>query len=300
MSALEHELMAHFGARLEKAHPLAHLTSFQIGGPADLFVTVESEAELMAAMAAAHHHSIPAMCLGAGTNLLVSDRGVRGLVVKLGESFGRIAIVGVNVTAGAAMQFGALVETVVDRGLAGLEFGEGIPGTVGGGLVMNAGAFGSEMARVVTLVHGVTETGERVRTDQGRSEFRLPAHRLAAALRDRAGRFRADHGDREALRARVADLRARRAVRQPRDLPNAGSVFKNPPGNFAGRLLESVGLKGARMGGAAFSGQHANFIVNLGGARAEEVRALIELARSRVMESTGVALEPEVRLIGEW
>ena len=300
MSALEHELMAHFGARLEKAHPLAHLTSFQIGGPADLFVTVESEAELMAAMAAAHRHSIPAMCLGAGTNLLVSDRGVRGLVVKLGESFGRIAIDGVNVTAGAAMQFGALVETVVDRGLAGLEFGEGIPGTVGGGLVMNAGAFGGEMARVVTLVHGVTAEGtaRALTKDEVNFAYRrtdLPPRFVIARVD-----FQLAHGDREELRARVIDLRTRRASRQPGGLPNAGSVFKNPPGNFAGRLLESVGLKGARMGGAAFSGQHANFIVNLGGARAEEVRALIELARSRVMESTGVALEPEVRLIGEW
>src|ERR1700680_4730298 len=129
MSTLEHELNAHFGARLEAAPPLADLPSFQTGGPADLFVTVESDAELMAAMASAHRHQIPAMCLGAGTNLLVSDRGVRGLVVKLGESFGRMVIDGVRVTVGAAMQFGAMVEAVVDRDLAGLEFGEGIPGT---------------------------------------------------------------------------------------------------------------------------------------------------------------------------
>ena len=300
MSALEQELRSPFGARLEANRSLADLTSFQIGGPADLFIIVESDGELMTAMAAAYRHDTPAICLGAGTNLLVSDRGVRGLVVKLGASFGRIRIEGVNVTVGAAMQFGAMVETVVDRGLAGLEFGEGIPGTVGGGLVMNAGAFGGEMARVVTLVHGVTIDGlaRALTKDEVNFAYRrtdLPPRFVISRVD-----FTLSRGDREELRARVTDLRSKRAARQPRGLPNAGSVFKNPPGNFAGRLLESVGLKGARMGGAAFSGQHANFIVNLGGARADEVRALIELARSRVMESTGIRLEAEVRLIGEW
>ena len=300
MSTLERELRSHFGARLEANRPLADLTSFRIGGPADLFVTVENDGELMTAMASAHRHEIPAMCLGAGTNLLISDRGVRGLVVKLVASFGRIVIDGGNVTAGAAMQFGAMVETVVDRGLAGLEFGEGIPGTVGGGLVMNAGAFGGEMARVVTLVHGVTIDGLARALTKDEVNFAYRRTDLPPRFVITRVDFVLVHGDREELRARMMDLRSKRAARQPHGLPNAGSVFKNPPGNFAGRLLESVGLKGARMGGAAFSGQHANFIVNLGGARADEVRELIELARSRVMESTGVTLEPEVRLIGEW
>jgi UDP-N-acetylmuramate dehydrogenase len=300
MSTHERELRSYFGARLEANRPLADLTSFRIGGPADLFLTVENDGELMTAMAAAHRHEIPAMCLGAGTNLLISDRGVRGLVVKLGASFGRIVIDGGNVTAGAAMQFGAMVETVVDRGLAGLEFGEGIPGTVGGGLVMNAGAFGGEMARVVTLVHGVTIDGLARALTKDEVNFAYRRTDLPPRFVITRVDFVLAHGDREELRARMMDLRSKRAARQPHGLPNAGSVFKNPPGNFAGRLLESVGLKGARMGGAAFSGQHANFIVNLGGARADEVRELIELARSRVMESTGVTLEPEVRLIGEW
>jgi UDP-N-acetylmuramate dehydrogenase len=300
MSTLERELRSLFGVRLEANRPLADLTSFHIGGPADLFVMVENDAELMTAMAAAHRHEAPAMCLGAGTNLLVSDRGVRGLVVKLGASFGRIVIDDVKVTAGAAMQFGAMVETVVDRGLAGLEFGEGIPGTVGGGLVMNAGAFGGEMARVVTIVHGVTIDGIARALTKDEVNFAYRRTDLPPRFVITRVDFVLAHDDREELRARMMDLRSKRAARQPHGLPNAGSVFKNPPGNFAGRLLESVGLKGARMGGAAFSGQHANFIVNLGGARADEVRELIELARSRVMESTGVTLEPEVRLIGEW
>ncbi len=300
MSALEHELKTHFGARLEIARPLANLTSFQIGGPADLFVTVTSDAELMSAMAAACRYEVPAMCLGAGTNLLVSDRGVRGLVIKLGDSFGLMLIDGVRVTVGAAMQFGAMVEAVVDRGLAGLEFGEGIPGTVGGGLVMNAGAFGGEMARVVKLVHGVTAEGAARALTKDEVNFAYRRTDLPPRFIITRVEFELACGDREELRARVIDLRRKRAARQPCGLPNAGSVFKNPPGNYAGRLLESVGLKGARMGGAAFSGQHANFIVNLGGARAEEVRALIEMARRRVMDDTGVALDTEVRFIGEW
>jgi UDP-N-acetylmuramate dehydrogenase len=300
MSALEHELRARFGARLAVSRPLADLTSFRIGGPADLFVTVQTEDELMAAMAAAHRISMPAFCLGAGTNLLISDRGMRGLVVKLGNGFTTISINGAKVVAGGAAQFGMLVETVVDHGLAGLEFGEGIPGTVGGGLVMNAGAFGGEMARVVTLVHGVTVEGDARALTKDEVNFAYRRTDLPPRFVITRVDFELEPGNRETLRARVAELKEKRAARQPRDVPNAGSIFKNPPGNFAGRLLENAGLKGARLGGAAFSGQHANFIVNLGGARADEVRALMELARNKVKETAGVWLEPEVKLVGEW
>src|ERR1700686_3821487 len=160
MNRLEQELRSRFGARLRTGAPLAELTSFRIGGPADVLLTVEREEELRAAMAAAWCERVPAFCLGAGTNLLVSDRGVRGLVVHLGDGFTHLEFEGTRVYAGAAAQFGTLVRQAIERGLKGLEFGEGIPGSVGGGLVMNAGAFGGEIAKVVTLVHGVTETGE--------------------------------------------------------------------------------------------------------------------------------------------
>jgi UDP-N-acetylmuramate dehydrogenase len=297
---LERELAERFGPRLKTAMPLSELTSFRIGGPADLFVTVEIEDELMHAKSAAHRAGVPCFCLGAGTNLLVSDRGMRGLVVRLGEGFKSIQIDGVCVVAGAAAEFGTLVETVVGQGLEGLEFGEGIPGSVGGGLVMNAGAFGGEIAKVVTLVHGVTEAGEAraLTRDEVRFAYRrteLPPHFVITRVD-----FQLARGDRERLTERVKDLHAKRVARQPRNVPNAGSIFKNPPGNFAGRLLEGAGLKGTRLGGAAFSEQHANFIVNLGGAQAAEVRALIEMARNKVKEQSGVWLEPEVRLVGDW
>lgn len=300
MKALESDLRGKFGTRVRASMPLAELTSFRIGGPADLFVAVEDETELMHAKAAAYRASIPCFCLGAGTNLLVSDRGMRGLVVRLGDGFGKIKIDDAKVVAGAAAAFGTLVQEVVDRGLAGLEFGEGIPGTVGGGLVMNAGAFGGEIAKVVTLVHGVTESGEALALSKDDVKFayrrtELPAHFIITRVD-----FELARGDRAQLTARVAELHAKRASRQPRGVPNAGSIFKNPPGNFAGKLLEGAGLKGTRLGGAAFSDQHANFIVNLGGAQAAEVRALIEMARNKVKEQSGVWLEPEVRLVGDW
>ncbi len=300
MKALEGELRAKFGARVRASMPLAELTSFRIGGPADLFVNVEDEAELMHAKAAAYRASVPCFCLGAGTNLLVSDRGMRGLVVRLGDGFSKIKIDDTKVVAGAGAAFGALVEAVVDRGLEGLEFGEGIPGTVGGGLVMNAGAFGGEIAKVVTLVHGVTEAGESIALTKDDVKFayrrtELPNHFVITRVD-----FELARGDRERLMTRVAELKAKRASRQPRGVPNAGSIFKNPPGNFAGKLLEGAGLKGTRLGGAAFSDQHANFIVNLGGAQAAEVLALIDMARNKVKEQSGVLLEPEVRLVGDW
>src|SRR5271156_4420309 len=300
MKALEGELRAKFGARVRASMPLAELTSFRIGGPADLFVAVEDESELMHAKAAAYRASVPCFCLGAGTNLLVSDRGMRGLVVRLGDGFRKIKIDGTKVVAGAGAAFGTLVQTVVDRGLRGLEFGEGIPGSVGGGLVMNAGAFGGEIARVVRLVHGVNEQGQAVALSGAEVKFSYRRTELPPRFVITRVDFELERGDREQLRARVAELKAKRAARQPRGLPNAGSIFKNPPGNFAGKLLEGAGLKGTRLGGAAFSDQHANFIVNLGGAQAAEVRALIDMARNKVKEQSGVWLEPEVRLVGDW
>src|SRR5215472_13824978 len=253
MSGLEQQLQSRFGARFAARRPLADLSSFHVGGPADLFVSVESETELQEAMTAAHREGVRAFCLGAGTNLLVSDRGVRGLVVRLGEGFRKITIAGAHVVAGAAVDFGVLVETVIERGLAGLEFGEGIPGSVGGGLVMNAGAFGGEIAKVVTLVHGVTAQGmaESLTRDQVGFAYRRTS--LAPGFVITRVEFELAAGDRAQLRARVAEVHARRVSRQPRGVPNAGSIFKNPPGGFAGGLLEGAGLKGTRVGGAACS-----------------------------------------------
>jgi UDP-N-acetylmuramate dehydrogenase len=165
---------------------------------------------------------------------------------------------------------------------------------------MNAGAFGGEMARVVAIVHGVTREGTARSLTRDEIHFAYRRTDLPSGFVITRVEFDLQPGERNRLRERMLDLRARREARQPQGVPNAGSIFRNPPGAFAGRLLEAAGLKGTRVGGAAFSDRHANFIVNLGGARADDVRSLIDLARERVMATSGVALEPEVRLIGDW
>jgi UDP-N-acetylmuramate dehydrogenase len=300
MNALESHLRKRVGAAVERNRSLASLTSIKIGGAADLFVVAQDEEQLCAAMQAAYEHSAPVFCLGGGTNLLVSDRGIRGLVLMLGPGFASIGVTGNEVSAGAAVSFRTLVEKAVEHGLAGLEFGEGIPGTVGGGLVMNAGAFGGEIERVVTVVHGVDETGDRRALTNREIGFTYRRSALPRNFVITRVEFWLEPGDVKALRARVHTIRERRAERQPGDYPNAGSIFKNPPGNFAGRLLETAGLKGARIGEAAFSCRHANFIVNLGSAHADDVRRLIEMAQNEVRRATGVLLETEVRLVGDW
>src|SRR5579884_808214 len=300
MGELEAQLVASFGPAFERNRPLATLTSFRIGGPADLFVIANTEQQLSAALAAADQHDVPVFWLGAGTNLLVSDRGIRGLVITLGPGFAYSNIEGNRVVAGAALQFRTLVERVVDKGLAGLEFAEGIPGTVGGGLVMNAGAFGGEIARVVSAVHGITAAGEQRRLSSDEIGFSYRRTVLPRGFVITRVEFTLEPGDRHALWTRIQTIRAQRAARQPGDYPNAGSVFKNPPGDFAARLLEKSGVKGMRIGAAAFSCRHANFIINLGGARAEDVRRLMDLARDKVRLATGILLEPEVKLVGEW
>jgi len=292
------------GADVRRDEPLARHTSFRIGGPADLFVAAATVSELQAALRAARAHGYPVFFLGGGSNLLVSDRGVRGLVVKLGKPFDfvewQLDADGGSLRVGAAVPFKRLVAQTVAAGLAGLEFGEGIPGTIGGGLLMNAGAFGGEIGGVVTVLEAVDESGERIDLPRERLGFAyrrltLPTRALITAVR-----LRLERGDAVTLAASVADAKARRDRHQPKGHPNAGSIFKNPPGTFAGRLLEEVGLKGARLGDAMFSDRHANFIVNLGRARAADVKGLIDLATRTVQRRRGVELEPEVRLVGDW
>ncbi len=292
------------GADVRRDEPLARHTSFRIGGPADLFVAAATVSELQAALRAARAHGYPVFFIGGGSNLLVSDRGIRGLVLKLGKPFDFVEwgldADGGSLRVGAAVPFKRLVAQTVAAGLAGLEFGEGIPGTIGGGILMNAGAFGGEIGRVVTVLEAVDESGERVELPREELGFAyrrltLPRRALITAVRLRLGR-----GDAAVLAASVADAKARRDRHQPKGHPNAGSIFKNPPGAFAGRLLEEAGLKGARFGDAMFSERHANFIVNLGRARAADVKGLIDLATRTVRRRRAIELEPEVRLVGEW
>ena len=292
------------GVRVQRDEPLARHTSFRIGGPADLFVEALSVREVETVLQACVARPLPAFFLGGGTNLLVSDRGVRGLVLKLGKPFDfvewELDDAGGALRVGAAVPFKRLVMQAVAAGLAGLEFGEGIPGTIGGGLLMNAGAFGGEIGRVVTAIEAVDERGDPVVMEREQLGFAYRRLTLPGRVVVTAVRLRLARGNPATLAATVADAKARRDRHQPKGHPNAGSVFKNPPGAHAGRLIEGAGLKGARLGDAVFSERHANFIVNLGRARAMDVKGLMDLATKVVWRRLGVALEAEVRLVGDW
>ena len=304
-SGLLEALRARLRGRVRPAEPLARHTSIRIGGPADVLAVPDTPEELAHVLRVAGTAGVGVVLLGGGSNVVVGDGGMRGVVVKLGRGFGRIEWTsrdgGADVRAGAAVQLGRLARDAVGRGLAGLEYAEGIPGTVGGALFMNAGAYGGEIADTVAAGEGVDGASGEVRTIDGEAlGFRdrraeLPRRFVVTAVRVRLRR------DTEASAAvRMADVRARRIASQPQGRANAGSVFKNPPGDHAGRLIEAAGLKGVRAGRAHISERHANVIVNEGGARAVDVKTLMDLAQRVVWERSGVWLEPEVQLVGSW
>lgn len=310
-AALLETIRARLGARARPDEPLARYTSFRIGGPVDLLVLPDTREELAHVLASAAAVGARVTLLGGGSNVLVGDGGMRGVVVKLGRGFSRIEWEAVResghaearspdllIRAGAAVQLGRLARAAVQRGLAGLEYAEGIPGTVGGALFMNAGAYGGEIAQAVAAVEGLAHDGQVVDLPGGNLAFgyrrsSLPPGFVVTAV---CLRLRADATARE----RMAEVRERRTSAQPHGKANAGSIFKNPRGDHAGRLIEVAGLKGARAGRARISERHANFIVNEGGARAADVKALMDVAQRVVWERSGVWLEPEVQLVGTW
>ena len=247
---------------------------------------------------------MPLTVLGGGSNVLVGDGGIRGVVVKLAGEFRRAQWrtdgTTTTVRAGAAVQLGRLARAAVARGLAGLEYAEGIPGTVGGATFMNAGAYGGEIAEAVAVVEGLDGAGARVRFDRETLAFRYRRAELPSGFLVTAVRFRLTADDAAAVAGRMDAVRRRRLESQPQGRPNSGSMFKNPRGDHAGRLIEAIGLKGERVGRARVSERHANFIVNEGGARAADVKALMDTVQRAVWEWRGVWLEPEVRLVGSW
>jgi UDP-N-acetylmuramate dehydrogenase len=301
-AALVGAICSELGDRARPAEPLARHTSFRIGGPADLLVLPADVAELVRVLRTAAAHGVRVSLLGGGSNVLVGDGGIRGIVVKLGRGFAGVTWRddGRGVRAGAAVQLGRLARASVERGLAGLEYAEGIPGTVGGALFMNAGAYGGDVSGAVDAVEGVEADGAVRALAAPALRFRYRRAELPRGFLVTAVHFALRPDAAEAVAARMADVRARRIAAQPHGSANAGSIFKNPQGDHAGRLIEAVGLKGARAGRARISERHANFIVNEGGARASDVKVLMELAQRAVWERSGVWLEPEVQLVGSW
>ncbi len=288
-----------FGERLLLDEPLARYTSARIGGPADAYLPVYTRRELATAARMAWAHEVPLFILGGGSNILISERGVRGLVIHNRTDY--VAFDGARVTADAGVSTIRLARRCAKRGLSGLEWAIGIPGTLGGAVFGNAGAHGSDMSSVLLYVEAaVPKSNVRLSNAdlafQYRSSILKRVPRRIVILRATL-QLKRDHP--AAIAARMEEYNAYRKRTQP---PGAtiGSMFKNPPGDFAGRLIEAAGLKGARVGGAQISTMHANFFINLGGATADDVRALMDLAREEVLRQFKVELEPEIELVGEW
>ena len=290
--------------KVKVAEPLARYTSMKIGGPADYFIEIESSEALARALPLLNRYGTPVFLLGNGSNVLISDRGVRGAVIHLIGDFRKVDWreegETVWVEAGAACAVTQVVRAAVRKGYAGLEFAEGIPGTVGGALIMNAGAYGSEFEKVVDEVIGVTQQGRAVRLTRAEITFSYRGSNLSPGMVVTQARLRLRKQQASQVSTKLQELVAKRKSSQPSGYPNSGSMFRNPPGDFAGRLIESAGLKGKKIGQSQISERHANFIVNLGSAKAADVRQLMELARAEVKTRFGVELVPEVRLLGDW
>ena len=288
------------GLRLERDAPLGGRTTLRVGGPADLLVEVETEEALVTLVKAVRGSELPFLVLGQGSNVLVPDEGLRGVVCRLG---GELEDVGFSedhrVTAGGAVVLARLARLAAKRGLAGLEALAGFPATVGGAVYMNAGCYGTEMKDVLEHADVVERDGMRRRylVDELEAGYRSNVLQRRGALVVRAT-FRLTPADPAVTLARMEELNRRRWASLPSGRPNAGSIFKNPDGDFAGRLIEAAGLKGTRHGGAVISERHGNVIVNEGGASACDVLELMVLARQRVRERFGIALEPELQLLG--
>jgi UDP-N-acetylmuramate dehydrogenase len=298
--AARDELHEALGDRVRFDAPLARFTSLRVGGPADALATPADRSDLARLLAVCARHRLAHLVLGAGFNTLALDAGVEGVVIQLGRLRRLEERPGGMLRAEAGVSHNQLIKFCIRHGFSGLEFGAGIPGTIGGWVAMNAGIPSREVQHVVREIEVMAPSGagiRHLRREALRFVYRglrglAPGSVIVSAL------FAVSFATPGEVKAEVACLLARRTQTQPLDVPSCGSVFKNPPGDFAGRLIESVGLKGHRVGGAQISPLHANFIANLGGATAADVLALMREAQARVLAQTGRRLVPEVRIIG--
>ena len=300
------DIQRRIGVKTSRDEPLARFTTMRVGGPADLFATAHNAHELRALVRFARTRGLPHFVLGRGSDLVIADAGIRGLVIQVRAEGSRTD--GDSYTAEAGVQMARAATETQRAGLTGLEFGLAIPGTVGGAVWANAGAHDAEVAAVLASARVLEVDGtERI----------IPAAELGFSYRDSrfkaAGAsadaprdvvvdatFRLAAADPEAIKSRLDDIRHWRQAHQPLGLPSAGSVFRNPPGDSAGRMIEAAGLKGTRIGGATISDKHANFIVNDQKGSATDVRRLAERVRAEILARDGIALEFEVEFVGDW
>ena len=297
MERLKQQLQAE-EIRFAENEPLSAHCTFKIGGPADVFVQPETEEQLCRVIALCKACDVKYYLLGNGSNILFADEGFSGVVIDVSALDAEIAVEDTVLTAGAGVRLAALCKAALKHGLSGLEFAYGIPGTVGGAVYMNAGAYGGEMKDVLTVVRYLTAEGEVVQA----SAAELDLSYRHSIFEENGGcilsaQFALQPGNAADIRAKMDELMAKRVDKQPLDKPSAGSTFKRPAGAFAAALIDQCGLRGFRHGGAAVSDKHCGFVVNLGGATCADVLALCDEVRAIVKEKTGYELEKEIRVV---
>lgn len=281
--------------------PMSQHTTFRIGGPADVFVMPENYEQIREVLRLCKEEKLPFFVLGNGSNLLVSDSGYRGVIIQMDRNMEEIRLDGEEIHACAGALLSSVAVAARKASLTGFEFAGGIPGTIGGAAVMNAGAYGGELKDVLKEVTVMTREGEilTIPTEKMEMGYRTSIIKTAGYLVLEAV-ISLKKGDEEAIRATMKDLSERRTEKQPLDYPSAGSTFKRPEGYFAGKLIMDSGLRGYRVGGAQVSEKHCGFVINAGGATAEDVRSLMDHVIRVVREKYGVTLEPEVKFLGDF
>lgn len=277
------------------SEPMKKHTTFRIGGEADVFVRVGSKEQLARVLKYLGQVEIPYYVLGNGSNLLVPDQGYRGVILEIGDKISGVTVDGEALICQAGAPMAKVARVALEHGLTGFEFAAGIPGTIGGGVVMNAGAYGGELKNVITQVTVLDKSGEELMFDNATMEF---GYRTSLIKKYpyivTEVRVQLENGDKDAIKEKMDDLSARRREKQPLEFPSAGSTFKRPEGYFAGALIQEAGLKGYSVGGAQVSQKHSGFVINTGDATAEDVQKLMAHVQKTVKEKFGVTLEPEV------
>ncbi|MGI6205454.1 MAG: UDP-N-acetylmuramate dehydrogenase [Anaerovoracaceae bacterium] len=292
--------LAGSGGSVRMDAPMKEYTTFHVGGPADVLVEPSGAESLVTITSALRENDIPFYVLGNGSNVLVKDGGFRGVIVHIGRSMSNISVSADTVEAEAGALLSTAAKEAASHSLTGMEFASGIPGSVGGAVYMNAGAYGGEMKQIVDEVKAVTSDGNIIVCKGSECDFGY----RHSVFEDNGSvilsvKIKLEKGDKKDIDAYMRDLADRRRSKQPLNLPSAGSTFKRPEGHYAGQLIDEAGMRGASLGGAQVSPKHAGFVVNNGGATADDILQLIKIVQMRVKEISGVDLETEVRIIGE-
>lgn len=288
------------GSGIFMEEPMKKHTTFRVGGPADVLVQPD-ETALAAILALCRQYHVPYSFIGNGSNLLVGDKGIRGVVIEMTDRMGNIEVDGTKITAQAGAMLSKIANTAASNGLGGMEFAAGIPGSVGGAVVMNAGAYGGEMKDIIERVYVLDENSAQLELDRDALDFGyrhscIPEKKyiVTKVVLELVPRNEAE------IRSEMKELNEKRAEKQPLQYPSAGSTFKRPEGYFAGKLIMDAGLRGYQVGGAQVSEKHCGFVINKGDATAADICQLMRDVSDKVQAQFGVVLEPEVKMIGEF